>query len=119
MKATTSGPTPTPAAATVAACSTSRLMPSRNVSLPARRMTYRSASPATVIRKLRFVIPPESGMKVSVASGRLRDALERVGQLLGQLTAERLVGSDGSGRRWSNRIGPRRPPTELVHGSTT
>ena len=39
MNAVTSGPTPTPAAATVAACSTSRLMPSRWVSLPARRMT--------------------------------------------------------------------------------
>ena len=50
MKAVTSGPTPTPAAATVAACSTSRLMPSRYVSLPASRMTHRSVVPAAVTR---------------------------------------------------------------------
>src|SRR5690349_951034 len=64
MNAVTSGPTPTPAAATVAAYSTSRLMPSRCVSLPASRMTYRSGTSATVTRKLRFVIPPLSAVSV-------------------------------------------------------
>ena len=39
MNATTSGPTPTDAAAAVAACSTSRLMPSRWVSVPPIRIT--------------------------------------------------------------------------------
>src|SRR6188508_3616520 len=73
MKAVTSGPTPTPAAATVAAYSTSRLMPSRCVSLPARRITYRSGTSATVTRKLRFVIPPLSGVSARAcpaSSGR-------------------------------------------------
>ena len=75
MKAVTSGPTPTPAAATVAACSTSRLMPSRCVSLPARRITQRWAewaeaaagtlAEAVSTRKLRFVMPPESAVSVS------------------------------------------------------
>src|SRR6185295_3051597 len=80
MNATTSGPTPTPAAATVAACSTSRLMPSRWVSLPARRMTYFEPSAAPVTRKLRLVMPPESGTNVSspaASSGKRRSALVR------------------------------------------
>src|SRR3954452_19859345 len=64
MNAGTSGPTPTPAAATVAAYSTSRLIPSRCVSLPASRMTERSGTSATVTRKFRFVIPPLSGVSV-------------------------------------------------------
>ena len=65
MNAVTSGPTPTPAAATVAACSTSRLMPSRCVSLPASRMTQRSSVPAASTRKFRFVIPPDRAVSVS------------------------------------------------------
>src|SRR5438093_4579250 len=67
MNAITSGPTPTPAAATVAACSTSRLMPRRWVSLPARRITYRSRRPVTSTRKFRFVIPPDRAVSVRSA----------------------------------------------------
>src|SRR6266550_2829552 len=77
MNAVTSGPTPTPAAATVAACSTSRLMPSRWVSLPASRRTNLDPSGAPVTRKFRLVMPPESAMNVSsprASSGRRRSA---------------------------------------------
>ena len=65
MNAVTSGPTPTPAAATVAACSTSREMPRRWVSLPASRMTQRSSVPSASTRKFRFVIPPVRAVSVS------------------------------------------------------
>src|SRR6266550_2984550 len=70
MNAVTSGPTPTPAAATVAACSTSRLIPRRCVSLPASRMTQRSVVPGASTRKLRFVIPPDNGRSVSSRPSR-------------------------------------------------
>src|SRR5262245_4031268 len=98
MNEVTSGPTPTPAAATVAAYSTSRLIPSRCVSLPASRMTYRSAAPDTVIRKLRFVMPP-----LSVVSTRSRPA--------------------SSGTRWSaptssSYSSPRRTSPSSVNGSS-
>src|SRR5260221_4557783 len=65
MNAVTSGPMPTPAAATVAACSTSRLIPRRWVSLPASRMTQRSAVPSASTRKFRLVIPPDRAVRVS------------------------------------------------------
>ena len=65
MNAVTSGPTPTPAAATVAACSTSREIPRRCVSLPASRMTQRCSVPAASTRKFRLVIPPDRAVRVS------------------------------------------------------
>ena len=70
MNAVTSGPTPTPAAATVAACSTSREIPSRCVSLPASRMTQRSSVPDTSTRKFRLVIPPDRAVSVSSRPAR-------------------------------------------------
>ena len=83
MKAVTSGPTPTPAAATVAACSTSREIPRRWVSLPARRMTQRSDVPAALTRKFRFVIPPESATSV-----RSRPASSGAGQRTDELVVQ-------------------------------
>src|ERR1044071_9928035 len=76
----TSGPTPIPAAVTVAACSTSRLMPRRWVSFPARRRTYFPPLLAPVTRKFRLVIPPDSGVNRSspvASSGKRRSARVR------------------------------------------
>ena len=68
MNATTSGPMPTVCAASAAACSACRSMPSSSVSLPARRAMNRS--PSTTTRKLWLVIPPGRG---EVRTLRARD----------------------------------------------
>src|SRR5215211_48499 len=58
MNATTSGPTPARAAASVASRSAARSIPSRSVSLPGSRTT--TSRPPSSMRKLRFVMPPSS-----------------------------------------------------------
>src|SRR4051812_30436041 len=73
VKATTSGPTPARAAASVAARSASRSMPSADVFAPNSRTTKSPRSVRTL--KLRLVIPPSSGWGSSSAcpiSGRTR-----------------------------------------------
>ncbi len=68
--ATTSGPIPSAAALSDAACSTRRSIPSSSVSLPPTRST--NASPPVRTRKLRFVIPPPSGSTESTPPGHTR-----------------------------------------------
>src|SRR5438874_2101538 len=68
--ATTSGPMPSAAAASDAACSCARSIPRSSVSFPPILRT--NASPPTTTLKLWFVIPPPSGSTTGSARGQSR-----------------------------------------------
>src|SRR4029079_5792463 len=91
MKAVTSGPTPTPAAATVAAYSTSRLPPSTRVSL-----TYRRGTPPPVRARGRdeevaVRDPAAERLQGQVEAGELRHALQRRDERVAELAVDDLT----------------------------